>query len=165
MIDTFSRCAFAIVLLVATVLSASAQTVDPLFFIQRSKNINEVHYDANVAPDGALDPTSPIEGYWLNKASDGSRSPIRASQRLAYGYSVEKASQTMKLRAFPSRPLKLVRVDGKWRARMTVNGRLGYLTRLYVTSDDSGLIPKVLYVDIFGEDVGSGAALQERVNH
>ena len=60
-----------------TALSALADGLtQPLFFIQRSKNANEVHYDARLTKDGALDPNDPVEGYWLNKAEDGSRSGI-----------------------------------------------------------------------------------------
>src|ERR1700679_2488596 len=66
-----------VAVLVLVGAAAFAQvTADKLFFIQRSKNANEVHYDARVTKDGTLDPKTPVEGYWLNKALDGSRSSI-----------------------------------------------------------------------------------------
>jgi hypothetical protein len=147
-------------------LSALAQTTpNKLFFIQRSKNANEVHYDARVLGDGTLDPKTPVDGYWWNKAEDGSRNGISLIQRIAYGFDCDPASGgtwTMKLKALPDRPLTLMRVDGKWRARTTISGQQAYLEHLYVKTDESGLIPKVVYVDIFGDD-GAGKTIQEHL--
>ena len=163
-----SRRALALVvvaLALLTAFAASAQSVDKLFFIQRSKNANEVHYDARVTKEGTLDPKNPVDGYWLNKAEDGSRSPITVLQRIAYGFDVDAngdGTWKLKLKAFSERPITLVR-DKRWRARTTIGGKQAYLTRLYVKTDESGVMPKVLYVDIFGEEVGSGAAVQEHI--
>jgi hypothetical protein len=146
---------------------AFGQSVDKLFFIQRSKNANEVHYDARVTKDGTLDPKDPVEGYWLNKAEDGSRNGISLIQRIAYGFDVSpvasNGTHTMKLKAFPDRPLTLIRVNGRWRAQVAISGKQAYMTKLYVATDESGVMPKVLYVDVFGEEVGSGAAVQEHI--
>ena len=37
------------------------------------------------------------------------------------------------------------------------------MSRLYVATDESGVFPKVLYVDVFGEDMASGAPLTEHI--
>jgi hypothetical protein len=140
-------------------------TAEKLFFIQRSKNANEVHYDARVQPDGTLDPKNPVEGYWLNKAEGGGRDSISLLQRIAYGWDVDAAAGgawTMKLKAFPDRPLTIERVGGRWRARTIIAGKAAYLTRLYVATDESGVIPKVLFVDLFGDDV-DGKPAQEHI--
>jgi hypothetical protein len=148
-------------------LPAFGQSVDKLFFIQRSKNANEVHYDARVTKDGTLDPKDPVEGYWLNKAEDGSRKPISLVQRIAYGYDVSpvaaNGTHVMKLKAFPDRPLTLIRVNGRWRAQVTIAGKQAYMTKLYVATDESGIMPTVLYVNVYGEDVNTGGALQEHI--
>jgi hypothetical protein len=165
-----SRRSFAALFVVLAValltLSASAQSVEKLFFIQRSKNANEVHYDARVTKDGTLDPKNPVEGYWLNKAEDGSRSPITLLQRIAYGFDVDANADgtwKMKLKAFSERPLTLTRVNNRWRAQTTIGGKQAYMTKLYVSTDESGVMPKVLYVDVFGEDMATGAALTEHI--
>jgi hypothetical protein len=44
-----------------------------LFVIERSTNANVVHYDANIAADGQLDPRQPISAYWVMAAEDGHR--------------------------------------------------------------------------------------------
>jgi hypothetical protein len=154
----------------STALPALADNVtyDKLFFIQRSKNANEVHYDARVQKDGTLDPKEPMVGYWINKAEDGSRSPISTMQKIAYGYDVEQtkdgASWSLRLKAFKERPMWIVKApNGKWRVQTTIGGKQAYMTRLYVASDESGVLPKVLYVDVFGEETGNGKPVQEHL--
>ena len=69
----------------------------------------------------------------------------------------------MKLTALKERPLTLLKVDGPWRARTQIGGKQAYLRRVYIATDESGVFPKVLYVDIFGEEVGSGHAVTEHL--
>jgi hypothetical protein len=91
----------ALVLALTVAGTALADTTQQLFFIQRSKNANEVHYDARVAAGGGL-AKDPIDAYWLRKAGDGSRAPIGMLQKIAYGYDVDPAdggTYTMKLTA------------------------------------------------------------------
>lgn len=147
-------------------VSAFADNTEPLFFIQRSKNANEIHYDARVTSNGALDAKDPIDAYWLRKATDNSRGPIGVFQKMAYGYDVDKnadGTYKMKLTAFKKRPLTLVRVNGKWRAQVMIAGKDAYLNHLYIATDESGVIPKVLYVDVFGEETSGGKPVTERL--
>lgn len=146
--------------------AALADTTQQLFFIERSKNANEVHYDARVDANGVLQSKDPIDAYWLRKAGDGSRGPITMLQKIAYGYDVDPAAPgtyTMKLTALKERPLTLLQVSRRWRAQTTIGGKQGYLSRVYIATDESGLFPKVLYVDLFGEEVGTGAAITEHL--
>jgi len=149
-------------------LSAFASTPELLFLIQRSKNADEVHYDARINGDGALDPGGPVDGYFLNKNPNGSwtRADLTVFQKMAYGWSTEptgNGSYALKLRAFKERPMWVVKVNGKWRVQTTVAGHSAYLTKLYVATNESGIMPSVLYVDVFGEDAASGAALTEHI--
>jgi uncharacterized protein DUF4833 len=156
----------ALVLALSAAGTAFADTTQQLFFIQRSKNANEVHYDARVTAAGGLNEKDPIDAYWLRKASDGSRDSIGTFQKIAYGYDVDAAKDgtyTMKLTALKERPLTLLKVDGKWRGRTTIAGKQAYLKRVYIMTDESGVFPKVLYVDIFGDDVATGAAITEHL--
>jgi hypothetical protein len=156
----------ALVLALSVTATALAQSTQKLFFIQRSKNANEVHYDARVTASGALQAKDPIDAYWLRKAQDGSRASIGMLQKIAYGYDVEPAeagTYTMKLTALKERPLTLLQVNGRWRARASIGGKQGYLNRVYIATDESGVFPKVLYVDVFGEDVSTGNAITEHL--
>ena len=149
-----------------TAVSAFADGTEKLFFIQRSKNANEVHYDARLTKDGALDPKNPVEGYWLNKAEDGSRNGISLLQRVAYGYDTEptgNGTYALKLKAFKDRPMWIVKARGHWRVQTTIAGKQAFMNRLYVATDEGGIIPKVLFVDVFGEDMATGAAISEHI--
>lgn len=159
--------AFALALTPTLSALAEDYTYDKLFFIQRSKNANEVHYDARVNKDGGLDAKDPVAGYWINKAEDNSRSGISLLQKIAYGFDVDAGgtagTYTMRLKAFKERPLTLLKVSGKWRAQVMIGGKQAYLNKLYVATDESGVMPKVLYTDIFGEEVNGGKAVQEHI--
>jgi hypothetical protein len=152
----------------STAISAFASTAQPLFFIQRSKNADEVHYDARVAADGTLEPKDTVDGYFYNKGADGSwtRANLTMFQKMAYGWDTEPSGNgnyLLKLRAFKDRSMWVVNVKGKWRVQTTVAGKQAYLNKLFVATDESGMMPKVLYVDVFGEDAASGAALMEHL--
>jgi hypothetical protein len=63
-----------------------------------------------------------------------------------------------------SRGVALVKTDsGRWRARTVVSGRHAFVTKLFVATDESGAFPKVLFVDVYGEEVRSGAAVREHI--
>ncbi|MFT3773869.1 MAG: DUF4833 domain-containing protein [Minicystis sp.] len=164
----FLTTTFALALSTSLPAVADDVTYDKLFFIQRSKNANEVHYDARVTKAGTLDPKDPMVGYWINKAEDNSRSPITTLQKIAYGYDCDPAkdgqSWNLKLKAFKERPMWVQKApNGKWRVRTTIAGKDAFMSRLYVATDESGVMPKVLYVDVFGEETGNGAAVQEHI--
>lgn len=164
---TFILTTFALAISTSIPALADDVTYDKLFFIQRSKNANEVHYDARVQKDGTLHPKEPMVGYWINKAEDGSRSSITMMQKIAYGYDVEPApnnSWSLKLKAFKERPMWIVKApSGKWRVQTKIAGKDAFMSRIYVASDESGVMPKVLYVDVFGEEMVGGKPVQEHI--
>ncbi len=146
--------------------AADDVTFTKLLVITRSKNANEVHYDARVRRDGSLDPKQPVTSYWINKAEGGGRGPITFFQRFAYGYSAKRSRDghwTFELTAFKERPMSLVKTGLGWRAQASVAGRQAYLRSLFVATDESGWMPKVLYVEAFGDDAATGAPLQEHL--
>jgi Domain of unknown function (DUF4833) len=153
----------------STALPALATSAtEPLFFIQRSKNAAEVHYDARLNADGTLDAKNPVDGYWFNRHPDGSvsRNDITFFQKIAYGYDTQatgNGTYVFKLRAFHERPMWIVKNNGHWVVQTTIAGKQAYMKRLYVATDESGVMPKVLYVDVFGEDAASGAAVTEHI--
>lgn len=168
-----SRRAFSQLLLLASLaaflspaLPAEAEASQKLFFIQRSKNTDEVHYDARLRADGSLDEKDPVDCYWINKGTDGGkRASITFFQKTAYGYDVEptgKESWALKLKAFKDRPMWIVKAGGRYRVQTTIAGKNAYMSRLYVATDESGVMPKVLYVDVFGEDA-AGKPVQEHI--
>ncbi|OGR46823.1 MAG: hypothetical protein A2X34_05410 [Elusimicrobia bacterium GWC2_51_8] len=64
--------------------------------IERNKNANVVHYDANLTADGKLNPREPVVAYWVMLAGDGSRKKLNwLEKKKAYG---------IKIKPDPSRP-------------------------------------------------------------
>lgn len=140
-----------------------------LFIIQRSKNANEVHYEVQVGADGAL-ADEPVVAYWIMKAEGGEREDLGYFERkMAYGFEVlppdARGEREMKLVAWEDRTIRLTKTKdgGKWRALTKIDGKAAYLTRLFIQTDESGLTPTVLYVDLSGEAVDGGKPVQEHV--
>ncbi len=142
-----------------------------LFVIQRSKSADEVHYDARLNKDGNLDGSDCVDGYWMNKDAHGGwfREDLSWLQKRAYGWDVSSSGNgtfALKLRAFPDRPMWVVKANnsGRFRVQTTIAGKPAFLTKLYVATDESGVMPRVRYVDVFGEDISTGAGLTEHLN-
>lgn len=53
--------------------------------------------------------------------------------------------------------------SGKWRVQTKIAGKDAFMSRIYVASDESGVMPKVLYVDVFGEEMVGGKPVQEHI--
>jgi hypothetical protein len=165
-----SLAAFAMVAVTALSSFAEApRNTNNLFWIQRSKNADEAHYDARVTREGALDPNDGVDGYFMNKGSapgQWTRADFTWIQKRAYGWETKPTgdgSQFLKLKAFPDRNMWIRKYDGKWRVETTIAGKQALLDKLYVATDESGLMPKVLYVDVFGVDATSRAPLNEHI--
>ena len=64
------------ILLLALLSYPILRSQQPLFTISRSTNANVLHYDANFASPGKLDPKMPIVVYWIMLAENGRREEI-----------------------------------------------------------------------------------------
>jgi hypothetical protein len=149
-------------------VAAAPLKAQNLFFIQRSKNADEAVYDARVKEDGTLDPSDGVDGYFMNKGGDGtwSRADFTWIQKRAYGWETKPTgdgAQFLKLKAFPDRNMWIRKYDGRWRVETTIAGKQALLDKLYVATDESGIMPKVLYVDVFGVDAATRAPLTEHL--
>src|SRR4051794_37075095 len=69
--------------------AAAAKRYERLFWIERSTNANIVAYDA-VLEGERIDASSPVVGYWVNKATNGATESLSALDKMAYGYSVKR---------------------------------------------------------------------------
>jgi Domain of unknown function (DUF4833) len=163
----FVAAAAAASLALSAAHSARAEGLTTLFQIERSKNTNEIHYAAQVGKDGALDTKEPVSAFWVMKAEDGRREGLNFMERkMAYGFDIKPsgAEWDLKLVAAPDRTIKLTSVGGRWRAQTTLNGKPAYLKRIFIQTKEGGVVPTVVSVDLFGDDVASGKAVQEHVN-
>ena len=156
---------FPLLLATAAALGGSeAGWRQPLFVIERNTNANVVHYDANLRPDGQIDPHRPIQAYWIMAAQDGRREELTALERSrAYGFSVEPETNLqsfhLELVAQKGRPIEVRREGDSVRAETTIDGHSAYLVRIYVTA---GRL-RVKAIDYFGIVPNTGEAVHERV--
>lgn len=144
------------------------KTETRLFYIQRNLNRNTIAYDLNLKSNGQIDEDKPIDNYWMRYTGD--RGGIREElgwfeKKMAYGYSSNKNEDgtfTAKLVAYKDRKVTLKKVNGKWIPMMRINGKDCQLTLLYVYADQSGMMPDVKYVDLFGKDLDTKKSVVER---
>jgi hypothetical protein len=141
-----------------------------LFYIERSVNSNTVVYAANLDSHGRIDPNDPVNAYWRWYNVDGHKKPLIFIERmLAYGVkSVTRRGPhgaiTFKVAAVPERTIILdLDSHGQPEALMQFGGRWVKLVYVYLQVDDSGFLPKVPALDIFGIDKLTGKPLREHI--
>lgn len=139
-----------------------------LFYIARSTNANVVMYEANLRTDRQLDPEKPINVYWIRYAEHGQKERLSTVQwHLAYGYKHRQPQPEafdVYLNAFKKRPVRVVMQDGRPTALTQINGRIAHLRKVFVQVDpDSGLMPRVEYLELFGTDASTDKTLYERI--
>lgn len=158
----------AALLLVCSAAAAAAGSAQPLFIIERSKNKNVVHYDAQLDKNSKLDPKEPVIVYWIMLAEDGRRQDLNWLERLkAYGFNIhqDKGGQfyRMTLMAYEEREVRVFQDGDKVRAEIAIDTHPSYLERIYIDSTEGDLIPKVNYVELFGQDVKNGEKRYEKI--
>lgn len=155
---------------VATVSTHAAadppQRATPLFVLERNRNANFVRYDAQLTPEGTLDPKEPIVAYWIMAAENGRREPLSAIERsLAYGFSAspdKKGNVWLSLVAHKAKPIRVFKDDAGVHAEVGIAGKRAYLTKLFVQAGPE-FIPKVIFLDLYGTDAKTGEAVHERI--
>lgn len=119
-LDLCAAC-LGIVTTLATV-SATAADLDPavnLFFVKRSKNINEVHYDAVIDRDRCVWEEPYVDFYWRDLAvGDLVYNKIMFWEHLAYGFKVSPVNDTeIEIRL---RPFESAKIDRPITARLSM---------------------------------------------
>jgi len=147
---------------------AQAASTQTLFIIQRSINKNEVHYDARLDAEGGLDPSEPVEVYWLMLAEDGRREDLNWVERdEAYGFAIEaipgEQSYRMTLKAEKNRPITVYMDERTARAEIAIDGQPSILERIYIDSIEEFFRPKVQFVDLLGTVPRSGEKRTEKI--
>ncbi|GAB3555155.1 DUF4833 domain-containing protein [Spirosoma fluminis] len=139
-----------------------------LFYIQRSKDANTIVYDANLTTDGRLNARKPVTVYWIRYADKGQREDLTLFQwQMAYGYKHRQSAAEgydICLNAFRKRPINVVYSQGKPMAFTSINGRSAHLQKVFVQVDpESGVIPRVQFIDMYGIDPQRGTPVHERI--
>lgn len=142
-------------------------TAERLFHISRSVNRNLVCYDAHLTNNGQLITDEPINVYWVNREErPGEKNGLNFFQRkMAYGYKVvDKGDDysVVTLSAYPDRQLTIKKHDGRYICQVKINGQESILRELYVQASPRNPV-SVEYVELRGETLKNGAAVNERV--
>ena len=159
-------CTLIAVLAGPLVARADEPITQRLFHIERNKNANIVVYDARVLPDGTLQKKDPVDVYWLKLAEDGERKKLkRIERKMAYGFKVhdqEVDRLRLDMKADVGRDLFVAAVRDTFRALIDIDGRRSILDRIYIFADESGIMPKVQYLELFGVDLDTGEERYEK---
>lgn len=158
--------ALIVVPLTAAAAADDDVTAHRLFHIERNKNANIVVYDAQAGPDSNLTKKDPVIVYWLKLAEGGERKKLKGIEKsMAYGFKVEEREGnklTLKMKADVGREVYVDRFEDVYRAYMRIDGRQAYVDHIYIFADESGLMPKVEYLELFGVDMETGEEVYEK---
>ena len=146
----------------------AAITTQPLFIIERSKNANVVHYDAQLAADGKLDTKEPVIVYWILLAQGGRRMELDWIQKMmAYGINLKLDPSAngcqMTIVAAPDQPIAVKKVGGVFRAEVIIAGRPAFLDKIYIDASDDPTDVTVHYLELHGKDVSTGKQCFEKI--
>ena len=149
--------------------SAAAQAgTQPLFIIERNKNSNVVHYDAQLTADGKLDRKKPVIAYWVMLAQDGRRENLNwIEKKMAYGINIKPDPSVngyqMTIVAAPQRSITVKKVGSAVRAEIVIDGRPAILEKMYINASEKLTGPTVHYLELYGKDVQTAEKRFEKV--
>ncbi len=150
-----------------SILAGSGDNVSPLFFIERSKNKNLVHYDIRLTENSRPSDKKPIHAYWI--LENGRREELNPIEKeYAYGIvhqeKLDESKFKVILAGFKGVEIIVQRMNGSFKAMVSIKGRESILEKIYVKSEErrTGL-PKVLYIDLFGRTKETGLPIRERI--
>ena len=159
-------------LILALLLPLAVQAKDPepteqrLFHIERNKIANIVVYDARVMPDSSLAKKDPMIVYWLKNAEGGERKGLKwVENKKAYGFKVKSREGNrlvVDLVADVKRDLVVDVHEGVYRAFTDISGRRALLEKIYIFAEESGVMPTVKYLELFGTDTETGEEAYEK---
>ena len=155
-------------MLAAALVLSLVTSQTELFRIERSKNANVVVYEAEEGTQTALAKRDPISASWILLARDGKRAKLSFFEKmLAYGFDVDLADDAetaaLRLKALKGRALKVVKRDGHLVAIGKIAGSEAVLQRVFVTTDESGPVPAVKSIELFGVDAATGEPCTEKI--
>lgn len=138
-----------------------------IFYVQRSLNSNTIVYTARLDENGRLDARRPVDVFWRRFNDEGERKELSGIERnLAFGVRADPipgqpGTFRMRVVSYPKRTALLKLVDGVPRLETDVAGEPCRLDHAYLEVDDSGSVPSVTRVDLFGYSLATGQLVKE----
>lgn len=162
-----------LLLAVAVLLGAAGEDYpvpaepNQIFFVQRSLNSNTIVYTARLRKDGQIDAKRPVDVFWRRFNDEGEKKDLSSLERsMAFGVKFDEVpdqpgSYMIRVVSYPKRPALLKLVDGVPRLEMKVAGIPAKLDHAYLEVDESGSVPSVTRVDLYGVSLADGKPLKE----
>jgi hypothetical protein len=127
-----------------------------LFKIQRSKDANEIYYEANIKSNNKIQTDEPINIYWIKHENKGKKETLSHLQKkYAYGLNYSEISDTeavFKFVSYKDREFTLKR--NRWGAFKVFTNSKGseiIVSRLYLQIEGGTLwFPQITRIDIYG---------------
>ncbi|MDO8303479.1 MAG: DUF4833 domain-containing protein [Sedimentisphaerales bacterium] len=140
----------------------------PLFVIERSKNANVVHYDAQLTTGGTLEPNEPVIAYWVMLAEDGHREDLNwIEKKKAYGFHITPAPSVkgykMTLVSVPQGQITVKKDGDAARAELDIDGHPAVLEKIYISATDGLFGPKVHSIELYGKDIKTGEKRYQKI--
>jgi len=137
-----------------------------LFKIERSRDADVIHYEANLLEDGSLNVVDPIRIYWVKHTRKGETGPLTKIQNsLAYGLKIIEAIPEKVEFQFVSfdQPMILRKTEnGKYRVFTFFEAKEVEVERLYVHfSGGSYWFPKIGHVEMYAVTPDAGELVVE----
>jgi len=149
------------------IFAAAGNKAAHLFFIERSKNKNLVQYDIRLTENKGLPDSRPVHAYWI--LENGRREELNlVEKKYVYGIvhqeKLDKDKFKVILAAYKGLEIMVERMDDSFKAVVSINGKESTLQKIYIKSKEttSGL-PRVLYVELFGQTKETGLPIIERI--
>lgn len=140
-----------------------------MFYVQRTPNINTIVYELNYKDGNTLDTDDPIHVFWIRYAEGGKHKELNYIQRkFAYGLKTSQQSANswkLKFVAYQKHPLFLQKTnEGNYYVFTDINKKSAVLQRIYLKIDGGSFWkPNVVYIELKGYDVKTGAQVIERI--
>ena len=61
------------------------------------------------------------------------------------------------------RKIKVYEADGVYRGEIRIDGQPAFIEKIYITSKEGGMIPKVLSIELYGKDTETGEDRYEKI--
>lgn len=151
-------------------LLLSSEPNQKLFHIERSRDADEIYYEANLGCDGNLIISNPIDIYWMKHSHGGSNEPLtRIQQRYSYGLKFLEVSAEVAVFQFVSLPERIFELrknqHGIFRVFTIFAGSEVEVQSIFVQfAGGSFWIPVISGVELRGKETRSGKLIVEAIN-
>ena len=142
---------------------------DLLFYIQRNQNKDTIVYELNRSSGGRINEDLPMHAYWIKYSEGGVHSELNEIQnKLAYGYESEMINEDLfRFNFIVRKELDFyIAKDSKSKFNVLykLDGRWVRLNNIYVYAVEFGVFPDVKFIELYGEEQGTGVFTYDKIN-